>query len=391
MQRIWPFLIGLVVLGIGAFLITSNPTTPTYAQDENNCPPLVPQLNIWETDFTQSNIDCDEIISGGVPRDGIPPIDNPEFDSIEVASEWLQDQSPVIAVEIDGQARAYPLAIMTRHEIVNDQLAGLPIAVTYCPLCNSALVFESEFEGQVHRFGVSGLLRNSDLVMWDDVTESWWQQLTGEGIVGEYTGRQLTILPTQLVSFEAFVAQYPQGEVLSPGGRNYGTNPYLGYDSDPQPFLFRGEIDERVDNPVERVLAGTIDGQPIAYPFSVLEDEQVINDVVGEEPVVAIWQPGKVSALDDAVIDESRDVGMAALYNRILEIDGEDVVLTFSIQDGAIIDDETESTWNIFGEATDGPLTGSQLRQELAAPHLWFSWAAFRPETAVYGIEEATE
>ncbi|MGQ9851612.1 MAG: DUF3179 domain-containing (seleno)protein [Aggregatilineaceae bacterium] len=96
-----------------------------------------------------------------------------------VAQEWLQPQSPVVAVSVNGSARAYPLAIMTRHEIVNDTLGGVPVAVTFCPLCNSAIVFERTVEGQVLRFGVSGLLRNSDLIMWDDATQSWWQQFTG--------------------------------------------------------------------------------------------------------------------------------------------------------------------------------------------------------------------
>jgi hypothetical protein len=225
---------------------------------------------VWnKTDFCKFQEGVfDEIISGGVPRDGIPPIDDPEFESIDMASQWLQPQSPVIAFELNGIARAYPLAILTRHEIVNDVIGDVPVAVTFCPLCNSALVFDRRVDGETLRFGVSGLLRNSDLIMWDDMTQSWWQQFTGTGIVGAYTDVQLVILPSQIVSFDAFVGQYPDGEVLAGNKRGYGNNPYVGYDSSESPFLFPGEPDKRLF-PTERVLAGLIGGEPIAYPFSV--------------------------------------------------------------------------------------------------------------------------
>ena len=338
---------------------------------------------VWDkTDFCQSQAGVfDEILSGGVPRDGIPPIDNPTFESIAEASTWLQPQSPVIAFTLEGVARAYPLAILTRHEIVNDIVADVPVAVTFCPLCNSAVVFERTVAGQVLRFGVSGLLRNSDLIMWDDLTQSWWQQFTGEGIVGSYTGTQLTLLPSQVVGFGAFVEQYPDGEVLSRNGRTYATNPYVGYDSSALPFLFRGELDERLFA-TERVLGALIAGEAVAYPFPVLAEAIVINDTVGGRAVVAFWQPGATSALDQSNIDASRDVGMAALYRR--ELDGQ--ILTFSVDAaGTIRDDQTGSAWNVFGTAVEGALLGSQLRQELAFPHFWFAWAAFRPETRIYG------
>lgn len=364
--------------------------SPVHVHAQLSCedPPIdVSNITrVWDkTDFCQYQEGVfDEIISGGVPRDGIPPIDNPTFESIDEASTWLQPQSPVIAFELNGIARAYPLAILTRHEIVNDILGDTPVAVTFCPLCNSAVVFERTIDGQVLRLGVSGLLRNSDLIMWDDVTQSWWQQFTGEGIVGAYTGRMLTLLPSQVVGFGAFVEQYPEGEVLSRGGRSYGSNPYVGYDSSARPFLFLGEPDQRLF-PTERVLAGLVGGEAIAYPFEILAEEIVINDTVGDLEVVAIWQPGATSALDRSSIDDSRDVGMAALYNRAL--DGQ--ILTFSVDaDGMIRDDQTGSVWNVFGTAIEGELRGSQLRQELAFPHFWFAWAAFRPETRLYGETE---
>lgn len=198
----------------------------------------------WKTDFTKTNIDLSEIISGGPPKDGIPSIDEPRFESIAAARSWLADQSPVIALEIGGDARAYPLAILIWHEIVNDTVGGVPVVVTFCPLCNTALVFERRIDGRVLDFGTTGNLRHSDLVMYDRQTESWWQQAIGEGIVGEYTGRRLTFLPAQIVSLSDFEATYPAGRVLSRETgyrRDYGRNPYVGYDRvDQRPFLFSG-------------------------------------------------------------------------------------------------------------------------------------------------------
>lgn len=384
MKKLYAMALGLALIVVAAAIIGGGLSTVT-AQSSCDNPPIDVSglIRVWDkTDFCQHQEGVfDEIMSGGVGRDGIPPIDNPTFESIVDASTWLQPQSPVIAFELDGAARAYPLAILTRHEIVNDIVADMPVAVTFCPLCNSAVVFERTVDGQVLRFGVSGLLRNSDLIMWDDVTQSWWQQFTGEGIVGSYTGTQLTLLPSQVVGFGAFVEQYPEGEVLSRGGRAYGSNPYVGYDSSAQPFLFRGELDDRLFA-TERVLGTMIGGEAIAYPFSVLSEAIVINDTVSGLDVVVFWQPGAASALDQGNIDASRDVGMAALYNR--ELDGQ--TLTFSVDDdGVIHDDQTGSAWNVFGTATDGTLSGSQLRQEFGFPHFWFAWAAFRPETSIYG------
>ena len=323
-----------------------------------------------------------EIISGGVGRDGIPPIDKPRFDDLATADMWLQEASPVIALEVDGSARAYPLAILTRHEIANDTIGNTPVAVTFCPLCNSAIVFDRRVDGETLRFGVSGLLRNSDLIMWDDVTQTLWQQLTGEGIVGAHTGVLLDIVPSQLVGYGAFKAQYPQGEVLSTGGRAYGYNPYVNYDSSPRPFLFMGALDDRL-LATERVLGATIKGEAVAYPFSALAAEGVINDRVSETDVVAIWQPGAFSALDAASIDRSRDVGMAALFERKVD----DRTLTFEARGDDIVDVESGSKWNIFGTAIAGDLEGKQLRTVNAFPHFWFAWAAFYPDTTLYGYQ----
>ena len=163
----------------------------------------------------------------------------------------MTGNSPVIALEIDGDARAYPLAVLTWHEIVNDTVGDVPVIVTFCPLCNTGLVFERTIDGALYDFGVSGNLRFSDMVMYDRQTETWWQQATGAGIVGELTGAKLEFVPSQIVGLDQFAETYPDGQVLSRDtgfSRDYGRNPYVGYDTvDQQPFLFAGATDELVD------------------------------------------------------------------------------------------------------------------------------------------------
>jgi hypothetical protein len=297
------------------------------------------------------------------------------------AGTWLAPGAPVISVDIDGQARAYPLAILIWHEIVNDNLNDTPIAVTYCPLCNSSIVFDRRIDGAVLRLGVSGNLRFSDMVMWDDLTQSWWQQFTGEAIVGAYTGQKLPMIPSQVVAFEAFAARYPDAEVLSRATgafRSYGTNPYTGYDGTTQPFLFTGELDPRLPA-TEHVLGAAVGDDAAAYPFAELAQVGVINDTLSGLPVVAVWQPGGLSALDRSDMNESRMIGTAALYSSV--IDGE--TLTFAESEGVITDTQTGSTWDGWGMATSGPLAGRQLEPMIHGVYFWFAWAAFQPETRI--------
>ena len=335
---------------------------------------------IWETDFSKRSVPYNEIFSGGVSRDGIPPIDNPKFLTVEEAGDWLEDLEPVVALEIDGEARAYPLQIMTWHEIVNDTVGGVPVAATFCPLCNSAIVFERRLDGVVYDFGVSGMLRNSDLIMWDRQTESWWQQLTGKAIVGELTGQWLPIVPATIVAWQDFRATYPEGQVLSRDtgyGRNYGSNPYVGYDKvGESPFLFFGKEDGRL-LPTERVAALTIGDEAIAFPFSFLEAEGVVQYRAGEQELVVFFRPGARSALDGFDIASSRKVGATGIFLR--DLDGQ--ILAFELKGEDFVDKETGTTWNIFGQGVSGPLAGKQLTPVVHANHFWFAWAAFQPDT----------
>ena len=341
---------------------------------------------LWETDFSLHSVLYSEILQGGPPRDGIPPIDEPVFASIERMDEsiiGINDQEPVIAFELNGDARAYPIQILMWHEIVNDMVGGVPVTVTFCPLCNAAIVFDRRLDGVVYDFGTTGNLRKSDLIMWDRQTESWWQQFTGEAIVGELTGKVLTFLPASMVSWADFKAAYPTGQVLwfdTGFERDYGSNPYSGYDrADDPPFLFDGDLDGRL-LPKERVVAVTIGDDAAAFPFSILEKERVVNYNLSGQDLVVFWVPGTLSALDEYVIQYSRDVGATGVFDPNLD----DRRLTFRVEGDNIVDNETDSAWNILGQAIGGPLSGSKLKPIIHADHFWFSWAAFKPDTKIY-------
>jgi len=342
----------------------------------------------WSTDFSISSVPFDEIFSGGPGKDGIPAIDDPRFESIEEARGWLSGTSPVIALEIDGDARAYPLAVLTWHEIVNDTVGDVPVIVTFCPLCHTALAFDRRLEGTVHDFGVSGNLRLSDMVMYDRQSETWWQQATGQGIVGELTGAKLEFLPSQLIGLDQFAEAYPEGIVLNRDtghGRDYGRNPYVGYDTiDQQPFLFDGVTDGRL-SPKERVVTlGEQDSDaPVSLPYSQLRQVGAVNLDFEGQPTVVLWTPGAASALDASAIDDSDDVGATGAFSAIVE--GQ--TLTFGRdegEDGPITDAETGSTWDVTGRAIDGPLAGATLEPTVHGDHFWFAWAAFVPHTDIW-------
>ncbi len=335
------------------------------------------------TDFENSSVDFSEILSGGPPKDGIPSIDNPKFIDSAEAAEWLGENEPVIALSVGNTARAYPLQILTWHEIVNDTIEDVAVSVTFCPLCNASIVFDRTIDGTVYDFGTTGRLRRSDMVMYDRQTESWWQQFTGEGIIGEMNGVKLKQIPSHIVSFENFKSNYPDGKVLSKDTgsmRMYGRNPYQGYDDiNSSPFLFRGKTDDRLP-PMERVLALRRGEQTLLFGLSTLKERPVINTDFVDSDVAVFSFETMNSALDKAQIRESRLIPSAAIYSAVVD----DKSLTFSFKDGAAIDAETGSVWNIFGTAESGPLKGQTLKQLDHGVHFAFAWFAFDPEAVVF-------
>ncbi len=342
----------------------------------------------WPWDLADAGVDVpasvplEEIRSGGPPPDGIPPIDQPVFESVEKADEWLEPQDPVQVFELGDDARAYPLAILTFHEIVNDVVAAEPVVVTYCPLCNSGLVFKRTVDGEVLDFGTSGRLWNSNLVMYDRATRSLWSQFTGEAIVGERLGQELERLPMQIVSWDEYRTSWPDGRVLSRDtgeNRPYGENPYSGYDSSASPFLFNGETGGPLPQ-MERVVTLGGEEDPVAYPLSLLTKERVLSDEVAAEPIVVLWSPGTASALDTTGIPQGKDVGATGVFRP--SIDGQD--LTFEPHGKeAFRDTQTNSTWTVLGQAVAGPLEGEQLERVAHDDTFWFVQYAFRPDTRV--------
>lgn len=345
----------------------------------------------WKTDITNKSVPLNEFIAL-LKRDGIPPIDNPKFWNKEEGDKVFFKHEPVIAVAINGKAKAYPLSILTWHEIVNDRIAGVDISATYCPLCNAAIVFDRKlnFKGKEYLldFGVSGMLRKSDMVMWDRQTETWWQQFMGEGLVGELKGAQLNVLPSMLISYEEFFRSYPDGSVLSTEtghNKEYGKNPYVNYDdlSNEKPRLFNEGVDPRLPA-MERVININVKGIDRIYPLSVIQKKKVINEVPHNEPVVLFYQKGTVSVMDKNDIKSSKDIGAVTVFVPIVK----NKRLTFMQGDKGFIDKETNSVWNITGRCIEGKYKGEQLEPVVHGNHFAFAWFAFKPDCEVYSMED---
>jgi hypothetical protein len=275
-----------------------------------------PDAAQWETDFSKQLVRIEEFQSGGPPKDGIPAIDAPRYTHAEEV-QFLEDREPVIEITVAGESRAYPLQILTWHEIVNASLGDTPVAVTFCPLCNTAIAFDRRVEGRVLDFGTTGKLRDSDLVMYDRQTESWWQQFSGQALVGMLAGTKLRQLRARIVSWRDFRRAHPSGLVLNRETgflRDYGTNPYAGYDDIASPPIFaaRNADDDRLP-PKERVVYVEVGEDALAVSFPALMQRRTISVQTDGGELVVRWRPGVASALDAPAIAAGRDVGAASV------------------------------------------------------------------------------
>lgn len=347
---------------------------------------------VFKTDTTKSIIDLSEIILV-LPRRTFPIIDTPTFVNREKGLEMFIDTEPVITVEIDGKAKAYTMNMFSSHELSNDVLAGVPILPSYCPLCNSAVVYDRRLtingEEKVLTFEVSGMLRHSGMVIFDTETESWWQQSMGEAIVGEFAGEQLKIIPSFILSVEEFFANYPDGQILSKetghtkSMERYGKNVYRMYDSIgnlPYARFFKAEdVDNRL--PAMERLIDIQDGEfSKIYPFTILKKKGVLNDTFKSKKIVVFFQDGATSHLDNYDLSLAREIGTATAFNANLE--GQ--TLTFKKENNRFSDLETKSEWTITGKCIAGPLKGKQLQIEPHSNHFAFSWLKFHPDTEIY-------
>lgn len=350
----------------------------------------------WNTDTSKHTIDLSEMIL--VATKGLfPIIDYPSFVGKEEGMKSFFEHEPVISIEVNGQAKAYPLNMLTFHEMANDTLAGIPLLPTYCPLCNSGVVFDRrlEFDGHEYtlEFEVSGFLRNSNMVMYDRESESWWQQLMGDAVAGRFAGAELAILPSLIISVNEFFERYPKGQILSTqtgyekSMERYGTNPYTHYDSiskNPYSRFFEAEkVDGRLPA-MERVIDIQHEGKYKIYPFTAIAEQEVINDQFFSKQVVIFYQSGTVSNMDKADISASKNVGSATVFDP--HINGQ--LLSFKKVNGKFIDDQTKSLWDITGRCIKGDLKGKRLLIEAHSNHFAFSWLAFFPDSEIYGQDK---
>jgi len=326
---------------------------------------IISDYQVMSTNNEKHLVDLNKIKSGGPPPDGIPSIDQPKFIQSENA-EFVSDNDIVIGVNINGEIKAYPLSIMTWHEIVNDYFGELPVAVTYCPLCFTHQVFERTIDGKVVEFGTSGKLYNSNLVMYDRMTNSFWSQSLGYAIKGEKTGEMLKTIPFDVMKWKDWKKQYPDTLVLSTEtghGRPYSSDPYSDYFKDPRVLFPVSNEDDRLEKKV--IIVGVQDrGVFKAYPQAIIEQQSVINDRVGSKNILLV----------------STVPHMARIFDRT--VDGQ--ILDFEFVGDKIIDTNTQSVWNIEGEAISGDLEGFKLKRKSYHPGFWFEWVAFHPQTGLY-------
>ena len=358
-------LVSVAFIGVSVailIILLQDETNPTAAET------LSPtsELKLMETNGVKHLVPLDKIKGGGPPKDGIPSVDDPVFASIS-ESQFMSDSDTVIGLEINGDARAYPLFILVWHEIVNDTVGEIPVSVTYCPLCYTNQVFERIVDGEEVEFGTSGKLYNSNLLMYDRLTESYWSQALGLAVKGELTGTQLNLVPFDVITWGDWKELYPNTLVMTTDTgylRSYATDPYGNYYTEPR-IMFPVEYrDERI-HPKEIIIGIEIDNAYKAYRQNDIESENVINDFVNDEPLLL--------------------VSLFSENSRVFERTVNDKVLDFQLHENKMIDLQTNSEWNYDGVAISGPYLGTQLERIPTYPGFWFEWFAFHPNTLVYG------
>ncbi len=325
-------------------------------------------------------IDPTELIDAA-SFDGIPSINDPVTISKQRADAALDETEQVMLVEHGGQARAYPVRSLIKHEIVNDVVSGLPVAVTWCPLCNTGITFDRRVNGRAEVFGVSGALYRSALVMFDRRTTSLWPQPLGKAVLGPLLGAELEVVASSLLPWKEVRDAHPDVAVVleSEGELEQTANPYAGYDTSGRPFLFNGKVDDRL-SAFARVAGVSFGGTSQAWSYDVLRRRRAIEATVGGQPLVVLWAPGSASPLDADDVREGRDVGSTGVYDP--RVNGR--TLTFSAAGPSTFRDrQTGSRWTLAGLAIEGPLQGTRLTTLPHQDAFWFAWAAFQPDTAL--------
>lgn len=313
-------------------------------------------------------VPLDQIVSGGPPPDGIPSIDSPKFISVADGNKFLLDSDKVLGININGDIKAYPLQILVWHEIVNDNVGGIPIAVTYCPLCFTNQVFNRTINNTILDFGTSGKLYNSNLVMYDRTSKSLWSQALGEGIVGKYAGIKLNKIPFDVAYWKDWKHLYPNSKVLSRdtgSARPYGADPYGDYYTSPEILFPISNEDSRLG--LKEVVVGLEDnGIDKAYTVNNIQKQKVVNDQISNKSMALFsLYPLMVRAFDPV-------------------LDGQTLTFTYNSKNSTFIDNQTGSQWDIEGKAIEGTMKGKLLSRLPFDEGFWFEWAAFHPATEIY-------
>jgi hypothetical protein len=340
----------------------------------------MPPRHLDAETFPVSLVPRDGIVWGGVAPDAIPAIDDPVFAPAS-SVDWLDDREAVLVLQLDGAPRAYPIQVLMWHEIVNDVVEGRPVAVTYCPLCNSGVAFDRTVDGRTLDFGTSGSLYLSALVMYDRQTESLWTHFDGKAVLGTLAGAELEVLPMSTVAWGDFRRAHPDAEVLSKETgyeRPYGTNAYRGYDQVDGPLrgFFPGEVDPRQAG-MARVVGFGEGDEAVAVLTDHLAEVGVVELELDGRPLVVWHVPGTASALHRERVADGDDVGATGVFFT----DGS----VFSRDGKELVDEATGTRWNVLGEAVRGPRTGERLEPVTHLDTFWFAWSSYRPETALVG------
>lgn len=375
-------------------LLTAVIAPPALAQDDGD---------IMVTDGVQHSVPLNEIIfdtfgMGGLPYDEATPAEIESlrdrirpfchdglaaclpisYESVEAANEWLSGGSLVLGYTApDGQSYAYPFKILNYHEIVNETFAGQAVLVSYCPLCNSAIVYDRTLDGEPLLFGNTSALYESDMVMYDVETDSYWFQVGGRAILGELTNRQLEPLPSVVAPWRDWQTAHPDTLVLArPNtGVDYTQDPFSGYAS----FLnsqgrFAFPVSEEVAGddrlpPATNVLLIELGGDAVAYPVDQLAD-RTISDTVGGTDIVVLRQGDFPATVAAAYLPQTED--------------GTPVDLSYDADAGVWVDAATEATFDVNGRGLTGELAGAQLERIPTRFTFWFAAVASTPGVTVF-------
>lgn len=282
-------LVIIVLLGIGVFWYfgknTQNINPEINVSGDSSTKEFAFQGKGLSTNTTKSSISLDKVLDGGPGKDGIPALTNPKFVDIKAAEKSVKDDMDGLVVSVGNSAKFYPYSIMVWHEIVNDVVGNKPLVITFCPLCGSAIVFDT-----ADQFGVSGKLYESNLLMYDKKTESLWSQSIGTAVVGDMTGEKLVIYPSQVLPFKTFKEKWPNAEVLSTDtgyGRNYAFYPYGDYDNNDSLYFPISIKDNRFPSKEIMFVVNAYD-KSVAFPVNQLSSSIALVDVGGNKVTGAI-------------------------------------------------------------------------------------------------------